>query len=629
MRSLVCLSLVGVALCGVGCQRDGLVPELLTVQDVAPRIVDGADELEITGQGFPVKKEARVTLRGALHRSGESPEASVAIDAVGTSQNDQKITFTLTDDARARFLGEAGIHGTFDGDVQVSFPAITPGALPITGTLRDVHLDVRAKNPRKTARDARDEEGRRALSTLGLEVEGDGRGIGLTVQRVAEGSPAEQGGVAVGDVLTAMDGVSLIDVGDAIPTGKKRFAELAIVRVGEVAPIERQVAVAGFRPKGSMDLVSVALVLGVAAGIALFFASPLAQLLTRIERAIASRGPRSGAGARGESMLVRALDAAASLFAVDLGRKKEHPLATIAPLAVFFFTSAAVSALPFRTLAEVRGVDVLTTLATLVIVSACLVFAAGGARSGARWSFGRATKATLTTIALFVPTILAAGGVVAMAGSLRLVDLARAQGGAPWGFHLVRTPVAPVLFLAFLFVAHLDLVPAVSAVPEASVATPTTVPPSAARAIAAAFVEWITVYALAALAAVLFLGGFELPGVDRALVENDIGYGAAASLALLLKTWMVALIVVAARRAIPRLRWDQALGALLRAVLPGTVAATAITVLVAYVEPDALTKRVVALVTTALVTLFVVHVARRANAARAGSVSHSALSPFL
>src|SRR5262245_12437508 len=193
-----------------GCVSTEAPPQLLNVLDFAPREAEVGDRLEVIGAGFPEGKTAHVVFKGALYRPGRKAIKGVEIDVDAANSAADKIDMMFTEGLEASFcgVGDAATHTTFKGDVIVSFPASTPGALPITGSVRGIQIDFRAPTPRRAVVQAREEEGRRALEFMGVTIGSDSPPSGgLKVTEVRPASPGDNAGILAGDLLTTFEGV--------------------------------------------------------------------------------------------------------------------------------------------------------------------------------------------------------------------------------------------------------------------------------------------------------------------------------------------------------------------------------------------------------------------------------------
>src|SRR5262245_28335448 len=261
-----------------GCVSTEVPPQLLNVLDFAPREAEVGDRLEVIGSGFPEGKTARGVFKGTLHRPGKEPVKGVEIDVEAPNSSSDKIEMMFTEGLQTSFCGsgDAAIHTTFIGNVIVSFPASTPGALPITGSVRGVQIDFRAPTARRAVIEAREKEGERALDFMGLTVANDSPAAGgLRVSGVRAASPADLAGVLPADLITNFESVRVLSKGDIAPSDGARFAVLSFRR-GEAGSAEetRQINIEGFHASAPSDLLGAGLVLLVAAAIVLLFMAP-------------------------------------------------------------------------------------------------------------------------------------------------------------------------------------------------------------------------------------------------------------------------------------------------------------------------------------------------------------------
>lgn len=616
-------SALSLGLGATACERRD-VPQLVTVAELSPPIADVGDVLLVMGQGFPTKKEARVSFRGTLHRGAESPERGFSLETTGLSQSETIVEVPLTEGLRGQFAGtgDAAAHVTFTGDVDVAFPSITPGALPITGTLKDAKLDVRAPRSRKAAETHRLAEGDRVLSLLGIEIEAETPPTGgLGVTKVASGSAAEAAGIAPNDVLLAMDGLTLLDRGDVAPTGKQRFLTLSLRRGSDPHVVDRQLSLRGYKAPATPDLLGVALLLALAAGVVLFFLSPGPSFLAFADRGRHGRTLAGGAGA--PSPLVRLFASVHAFLRADAASQSRAPLARFVPHVTFVVVSVFVSTLPFVKQLGTSRVDVLTLYGFLTLSLALLALGAGEGRT---WRLGSALGAFFRVVLLQLPGLLALASVVFVTGSLRLVDIVRSQAAAPWSWLVTRTPVFPFLVLAMLAAPLVRIGGDGGALPEAELSAEPERPGLAAAC--AALARWMSAHGAAALVAIVFLGGFHVPFVDRTAVETKVAYGALAAIVLLLKTWTVLFVLLAAKRTLPKLSTAQAMGPLFRVVLPASALGLAGSLGFLAWDPDLFTRRLLAFVTSGLVLAVAVYAGKRTTVRSAGRV-HGHVSPFI
>ena len=268
-------------------------PQLIEVLDLAPHEVETGDRVELIGASFPQGKKARVTFRGQLHRPGEKP-ASAEIAAEGTASTATQLELDFTEGLEGLFCGagENTAHTTFEGDVEVAFPAATAGAPPVLASLHAITLDVRPPTPRRALIDQRIKEGENALAFFGIHVSKSPLPAGgLLVDTVDKESRAEKATIAAGDTLVAFDHVRISSPADVIPYGGQALAATTTLRHGAARPRRpsRELHVEGFRASPPADLYGAGLLLLIAVGVLLFFMAPTAGILTWVERRIAGR----------------------------------------------------------------------------------------------------------------------------------------------------------------------------------------------------------------------------------------------------------------------------------------------------------------------------------------------------
>ncbi|HEU4533715.1 MAG TPA: PDZ domain-containing protein, partial [Polyangiaceae bacterium] len=417
-RGFVALGLGGALL--LGCGREAAAPQLLTVDEIAPLVLSEGEALEIRGAGFAPKRSARVTFRGALHRPGAEADAAWVASADGVAESAQRLRVAVPEALRARFCGPAGsaVHATFRGEVDVAFEPLTPGALPVRGTLAGVVLDVYPVGAYPV--EAQRAEATRALEAMGVTLAGEAadEGGSLLVASVEPEGPAEAAGIVAGDRLESLDGVRLLDAADALPSGRHPYAVVGVRRPEPSDTFERQVPLRSFRRRrGSAEFGAAGALLSLAAGALLFAASPLARTLTW--RASAPRRPGGWRpalppGAFGLSALVAGAFSALALAGSGGGAGAE----ALSPLAL---GAALATGLP-----------------------------AGGVGGEGGW-LRRAWALLKRAVLGVVPVAAAWACASALAGSIWVADVVNVQGGWPWQWAAFASPLG--LLLAALFVS--------------------------------------------------------------------------------------------------------------------------------------------------------------------------------
>ena len=162
-------------------------------------------------------------------------------------------------------------------------------------------------------------------------------------------------------------------------------------------------------------------------------------------------------------------------------------------------------------------------------------------------------------IAYELPLILAVMGVVIQADSLNLQEIVRAQAeGEIFGFGFIGNPFILTQFIGFLIFmisaqAELTQTPFDMPVAETELVGGFHVEYTGFRFLLFFMAEVATAFAFSALATVMFLGGWWIPGFDfNAPVLNVLG-----PVVMLVKILVVAFIIFWIRFTYPRLREDQ------------------------------------------------------------------------
>ncbi len=633
----LCVLAVSLLALAMGCAAEH-PPQLLHVLDVAPREAEVGDRLEVIGSGFPEGKPARIEFRGTLSRPGAARVEGFEADVEAASSAGDRIDFTFTEGLQTAFCGagDAATHTTFQGDVIVSFPAPTPGALPVTGTVKNVTVDFRVPSARRAIVQAREAEGERTLAFLGLAIGDDSpNGGGLRVASVRAGSPGERAGLAAGDLLTSFEGVRIASHADIAPSAATRVARVGLVRGGNrSAETLRQVSLEGFRASAPTDLLAAAVLLLIAAAIVVLFMAPVAGIITWVERRVSARmqsriGPNR-AGPQG--FLVWMADGIKSILKEDLiPTEADKPLFRLAPYLVFLGVSATFCVMPFgqHLIAADLDIGILFVIAVTSLVTIGLMM--GGWASNNRWSMLGGVRSAAQIISYEIPGAISIVCIVMMTGSLRVQDIIRAQGGAPWHWFLFRNPVTFALFFLWFTTALAEGNRAPFDLPEAEseLVAGYSTEYSGMRYLFFFFAEWANVFVMSGIASALFLGGWQLPHVSPAQQEASFALQCLGAVVFQLKSWVLVFIVIWIRWTLPRIRIDQMMNLCWKWFVPASFAAFLLTGLWTVWNPPALAQTVISLVTFGAFLVAVGRFAARVryNLRASGAAIH--LNPFL
>ena len=179
--------------------------------------------------------------------------------------------------------------------------------------------------------------------------------------------------------------------------------------------------------------------------------------------------------------------------------------------------------------------------------------------SANKYSLLGGLRATGQLIAYELPLILAVVGVVIQAGTMNMADIVYAQAnGEIFGLGIVGNPyilTQGVAFIIFLIAMQAELAQAPFDMPvaESELVTGYMTEYSGMRFLLFFIGEFATAAVFAALASVLFLGGWHVPGIDPgADVMNLLG-----PLVMLVKVVGITFLVFWTRFTMPRFREDQ------------------------------------------------------------------------
>lgn len=234
----------------------------------------------------------------------------------------------------------------------------------------------------------------------------------------------------------------------------------------------------------------------------------------------------------------------------------DRPVFKMAPAVVLISTFLLLVVIPFgpdkRLWIENLSVGLFYALAVGAL-SVLGVLMAGWA-SNNKYSLIGGLRAAAQLMAYELPLVLAAVAVAIQAQSLSLVDIVEAQAG----FRVAGVPVPYVVpqFLGFVIfvtasVAELSRTPFDMPVAESELVTGPYTEYTGFRFLFFFLAEYAGMFALAAIAATIYLGGYWVPGVGGELAPL------VGPLALFAKTGVVAFIMMWIRSTFPRLREDQ------------------------------------------------------------------------
>jgi len=189
----------------------------------------------------------------------------------------------------------------------------------------------------------------------------------------------------------------------------------------------------------------------------------------------------------------------------------------------------------------------------------------GGWASRNKYALMGGFRAAAQQVSYEVPMILSAVGVVMLAGSMRLETIVTAQTSV---WNLVTQPLALVVFLIGAL-ADLNRVPFDMPEAESELVAGFNVEYSSMRFALFFVAEYVNVFTLSLLTALLFLGGWMGPGAQTMPWLGVIWLG--------LKTYAIAFVIIWIRATLARVRMDQLMAIGWKLLLPAALVNMAIT----------------------------------------------------
>jgi len=229
----------------------------------------------------------------------------------------------------------------------------------------------------------------------------------------------------------------------------------------------------------------------------------------------------------------------------------------LAPMIILISTLVVYAVIPAGPRLVVEDLDVGIFFALAVSSISVIGVLMAGWSSSNKYALLGALRAAGQLIAYELPLVLAVVGVIVQAGTMSLQGIVGAQAnGAIFGFDTLGNPFVLTQFVGFvLFLAaaqaELTQTPFDMPVAESELVTGYQVEYTGFRWLFFQMSEYATAFALAAIAATLFLGGWWVPGVEGTAAD------VLGPLVLFLKIMAVSFLIFWVRFTYPRFREDQ------------------------------------------------------------------------
>ncbi len=580
----------------LGCKKSKDTARLLDVADVIPRQVEVGDRVEVLGTNLPTGDDlpggtttrAKVIFNGNLYRPGKPVQKDFKLTVSGKSERD-RVWFIFNEKLRSKFCGvsdEKAEHTTFRGDVTVELPAFFANA-PVTGTVKNVTIDVRPPSVRSLVMNKRLERGKKTLTELGIKIDDTATGkdgttrAGVGGLRVIEAKKAAaKAGIQPGDVITGFRGVTVLSYADIAPPtwsrGNSDVAAMTVLRGRLTHKLE--ISLEGVESVLiPADILAALILLGIAVAVLLVFMAPTAGIITWVERRVAGRfQSRIGPNRVGPQGFFQWLaDGIKSFMKEDIiPADCDKPLFRLAPYLVFLGVSATFVVMPFGQ--HLIGADLDIGILFIIAVTslAAIGLLTGGWASNNKWSLLGGIRAAAQVVSYEIPAAIAIVCIVMMTGSLSMQEIIIAQGGPadgmidggifttggwPWYWYMFRNPITFGLFFLFFTTALAEGNRSPFNLPEAEseLVAGYSTEYSGMRYVFFFFAEWANVFVMSGIACALFLGGWQLPGVSPAMQEDKTWLMLLGVVWFLLKSWILIFVVIWVGWTLPRIRIDQ------------------------------------------------------------------------
>ncbi len=436
----------------------------------------------------------------------------------------------------------------------------------------------------------------RLLRWVGVSVEPTAGGLKVTSTTNHKPSESPMGrvaGIEDGDVITRVGEASvqtLDELVDALraPRDRARLA-LAVQRDGQEKVLSLPVVRRPFTlPVAAVDLAVMLLFALVIVAVSFVIAGGL----TWVERRVAARMQyRVGPNRVGPQGIIQWLADGIKLVLKEdiVPDATDRPLFKFAPYLVLMGFLGTFIVIPFGQFLIIADLNVglLWLMAITGFVSIGLMMA--GWSSNNKWSLLGGMRSAAQIISYEIPTGLALMVPVVLAGTLSTHELVERQGGMPWEWFAFNNPLAFACFFIYF----------VSALAEGN-RTPFDLPEAESELVAGYNIEysgwrfavfflseWGNLFVIGAVAATVYLGGWQIPGVSPAAHATHWAYTVLGLLILFGKAMAIVFVIVWIRWTLPRFRVDQMMNLCWKYFVPWSFATILFSALWIWLAPEA------------------------------------------
>ncbi|HEY3354627.1 MAG TPA: NADH-quinone oxidoreductase subunit NuoH [Polyangia bacterium] len=538
---------------------DTLVIELAPHVGVAGHLRPGSEvTVRLTGRVSPFKKAA---YDGGLALSGRAVGAPNADSA-------DRILVTVAE-PHERSLGG---HARFTGRVEI---ALTEGR---GGVLRSapVTLDLFPRSLRRLSEgaDAAIEQ-RRLDAALGMTL--GPSADGPVVKDLVADKPAARAGLVPGGVLRQIDDQpATVDGFYAAVAGGTGAAKIELRAGGPAAPLKLVSLPRQALPRPFWGWLAEGAILFGIALVVVLLAAVGGGFITVWERKVAGRmQSRIGPNRVGPNGWLQWLADALKLMTKEdiVPDAVDRPMFLVSPYLVFAGVFLTFMVLPFSQLLVVADLNIgflyLLSVTSLVVVGTIM----GGWASNSKWSLLGGMRSAAQIISYELPAGIALMCIAVVAGTLSPQEIIRQQGGWPHQWFIFHDPALFVAFIIYFISALAEGNRTPFDLPEAEseLVSGYNTEYSGFRFGAFATAEWVNLWVIGALATALFFGGWQIPGVSEARVEQSLGLQLLSFAVFFAKAATGVFVTIWLRWTLPRFRIDQMMGMCWKYLVPGAI----------------------------------------------------------
>lgn len=324
-----------------------------------------------------------------------------------------------------------------------------------------------------------------------------------------------------------------------------------------------------------------------------FFVAPLAGVTSWLERRVWARmQSRVGPNRVGPQGVLQWLaDGVKNIQKEDIiPASADRKLFLLAPYVVFAGFIGAFVVIPFGSwlIAADLNIGILYLLAITSLAVVGILMA--GWSSNNKWSLLGGMRSAAQIVSYEIPAGLSVLTVIFLAGTLSMQGIIEAQGWAPWDWFIFYNPFTLAAFFLFFTSALAEGNRTPFDIPEAEseLVAGYVTEYSGMRFLFFFFAEWGNLYVIGAIAATLFLGGWQIPATvfGVAMADHPVAKGVLEFTVFFVKAYMWAFVAMWVRGTLPRVRVDQLMAMCWKYMVPMAFVCLFGTVALLVVWPD-------------------------------------------